>query len=215
VRRTIIIGDVHGCLDELKDLLAEVSASAEDRLICAGDLIGKGPDPRGVLEWAMREKNLQCIQGNHEIRLLSYWKRSAAPDKKPFDLETFRRLGRGFDRYMRFVEGWPLYVEDKDFIVVHAGFDPRRGPLGRQSAWELVNIRQIEGTATPWYELYHQRKLVVFGHWSRPEPLVRENTIGIDTGCVHGGFLSALILPGRRIVSVAARKVYRRKESWN
>jgi len=215
VRRTIIIGDVHGCLDELKDLLAQVSASPEDRLICAGDLIGKGPDPRGVLEWAMAAKNLQCVQGNHEIRLLSYWKKLAAPDEKPFDLETFRRLGPDFDRYMRFIESWPLYVIGKDHVVVHAGFDPRHGPLEHQSPWQLANIRRIGENGTPWYELYQLRKLVVFGHWSRREPLIRENSICIDTGCVHGGFLSALILPERRIVSVPARKIYRSKQLWN
>jgi hypothetical protein len=54
----------------------------------------------------------------------------------------------------------------------------------------------------------------VFGHWARPEPVVRPNAIGLDTGCVYGGELTAVILPERRLVSVPARRVYQKKEGW-
>ena len=54
----------------------------------------------------------------------------------------------------------------------------------------------------------------MFGHWAKPAPIVRRNAIGLDTGCVYGGALTALILPERRLVSVSARRVYQKKEGW-
>jgi len=212
-KRTIIIGDIHGCLDELKMLLARVQAGPKDDLISLGDLICKGPDSRGVLEWAMKTKNLRCILGNHELRYLLYWKEVLDPDQKPYDLATVHKLGRRFSAYMRFLETLPVTIQGSDWTAVHAGFDPRSSFV-RQSKWELTNIRRIAGTGKPWYESYKGKDLIVFGHWVRREPLVRKNVICLDTGCVYGGKLSALILPERKIVSVPARRIYRYKESW-
>jgi diadenosine tetraphosphatase ApaH/serine/threonine PP2A family protein phosphatase len=211
--RTIVIGDVHGCYDELQDLLRAVDASAADRLISVGDLICKGPDSRAVLDWAMKTRNLEVVLGNHELRFLSCWRRREIPNEKPYDLATFRQLEDGFERRMRFIDGWPLFIEAEDFVVVHAGFDPLQ-PLAEQSAWQLSNVRRLSRTDTPWYEEYNSSRVAVFGHWAKPEPLVRRNAVGLDTGCVYGGLLSALILPERRIVSVQARRIYRRKSSW-
>lgn len=212
-RRTIVFGDVHGCLDELKDLLRAVGARPGDRLISVGDLICKGPDSRGVLEWAMTTSNLECVLGNHELRFLNCWRRGVAPDVKPYDLDVWRQMGPRQGVFMRFLTSWPLRIETEDFLVVHAGFDPRR-PLSRQSDVVLTNLRRLKDTDEPWYESYEGRKLAVFGHWARPEPIVRANAVGLDTGCVYGGALTALILPERRLVSVPARRVYARKESW-
>lgn len=211
--RTIIFGDVHGCYEELRDLLRLVKASPADQLISVGDLICKGPDSRGVLDWAMSAKNLLCVRGNHEARFLSYWKLNIAPDAKPYDLETHRQLGKDFDRYMRFIDGWPLTVMREEFLVVHAGFDPRE-PIAKQSATQLTQIRWLPGTDTPWYEAYREQRLVVFGHWAKHAPIIRTNAIGLDTGCVYGGELSAVILPERRVVSVPARRIYQEKTSW-
>ena len=213
MKRTIIIGDIHGCAEELKALLSQLRVTEKDELISLGDLICKGPDSRGVLNWAMKTKNLRCILGNHELRYLLYWKDGLIPDQKPYDLVTVHQLGKNFKSYMRFLETLPVSIQHPSFLAVHAGFDPRT-PFSRQSKWELTNIRRLAGTEKPWYESYKGKELVVFGHWVRREPLIRKNVICLDTGCVYGGKLSALILPERKIVSVPARKVYRYKESW-
>ncbi len=213
-KRTIVIGDVHGCLDELSDLLRLVSASPEDRLISVGDLICKGPDSRGVLDWAMSTPNVECVLGNHELRFLEHWRRGLVPDVKPYDLETYGSLADRFDACMRFIDRWPALIAADDFLVVHAGFDPRLRSYARQPVERLTHIRRLEDTGEPWYEAYEGRKLAVFGHWARPRPVVRPNAIGLDTGCVYGGELTALILPERRLVAVPARRVYREKEGW-
>lgn len=211
--RTIVIGDVHGCWDELQDLLRAVKAGPEDRLISVGDLICKGPRSRRVIEWAMAQKNVECVLGNHELRFLNCRRRGVIPNVKPYDLEVYQEFGAGYEEAMRYIARWPLTVSGPGFLVVHAGFDPREG-LEWQSDVQLTTMRKLKDTQQPWYEQYRESPLVVFGHWAKPEAVVRKNAIGLDTGCVYGGSLTALILPERRLVSVPARRAYRAKEGW-
>ncbi|MFH2204527.1 MAG: metallophosphoesterase [Elusimicrobiota bacterium] len=211
--RTIIIGDIHGCYHELLALLRKARLRPDDRLISVGDLICKGPNSRAVLDWAMKTRNLQVVVGNHEYRFLKHWKKGMTPDEKSYDLEVVRQMGRKFDVYMRYIASWPAFVLYKDLIVVHAGFDPQV-PIMDQPVSELVNLRRLGKAGIPWYELYDGERLVVFGHWVKKRPVFRDNAVGLDTGCVNGGALTALILPERRLVSVRARRKYRKKESW-
>lgn len=215
VPRTIIIGDVHGCYAELEALLAKLQVGASDRLISVGDLICKGPDSLAVMQWAMGAQNLQCVQGNHEARFLKYWKQGKIPDEKPYDRETYEQLEPIFEQCMQFIDSWPLYLEEPDFLVVHAGLDPRLGPLSRQRPHDLLNIRLLEGVNSPWFESYVGDKRIVFGHWARQVPVMRANAVGLDTGCVYGGELSAWVLPEGRLVSVPSGRIYREKDSWS
>lgn len=59
-----------------------------------------------------------------------------------------------------------------------------------------------------WFEFYRGPKLFVFGHWAQLGGIVRENVVGLDTGCVYGKKLSALILPDREIITVKAKSNY-------
>jgi hypothetical protein len=211
--RTIVIGDVHGCYDELQDLLRAVKVRPDDRLISVGDLICKGPDSAGVIAWAKAQSNLDCVVGNHELRFLNCRRRGVIPNIKPSDLATYQQFGAGYEDAMRYIARWPLTLSGEGFMVVHAGFDPREG-LEWQSDVQLTTMRRLKDTEEPWYERYADSRLVVFGHWARPEAVVRRNAIGLDTGCVYGGALTAVILPERRLVSVPARRVYVKKEGW-
>jgi hypothetical protein len=213
--QTIVIGDVHGCFDELQELLHAAGASRKDRIIGVGDLVAKGPDSRGVLDWAMQTPNLRCVVGNHELRLLCAWREGRRLDSKPYDRETCRQLAPDYERYMRFIAGWPACVAGEEWLVVHAGFDPRGLAAEEQPLERLANLRRLEDTGRPWYEQYLGRRLALFGHWPRRGPMFWGNAIGLDTGCVYGGALTALVLPERRLVSVPARRIYRSKPSWN
>lgn len=212
--RTIVIGDVHGCLDELQDLLRVLRPAAGDRLISVGDLICKGPDARGVLDWARETPNLEVVLGNHELRFLRHWKKGTRSEEKTYDADAYRQLGDGYEDDMRWIAGWPVFVSGRGFVVVHGGFDPAES-LEWQSRATLTNLRRLPGTGRPWYESYRDERLAVFGHWARRTPVVRDNAIGLDTGCVYGVALTALVLPERRLVSVPARRAYRRKEKWD
>jgi len=210
-KRTIIIGDVHGCPSELMRLLEVTEVTESDQIISVGDLICKGPDSRSVMEWAMATPNLRCVLGNHEARFLDRWLAGKTPDPKSVDEDTFRQLGDSFERSMKFINSWPFFLEGDDFLVVHGGLDPRIATLEGQSRLDLVTMRYPRGMTIPWYEAYTAQRLVIFGHWAQQKPVVRGNAIGLDTGCVYGGSLTALILPERRLVSVPARREYLKK----
>lgn len=213
MRRIIIFGDIHGCLEEWKELIRFADTGSEDRLISVGDIINRGPDTPGCLELAMQLPNFTYILGNHEMRFLNAWKQGRIPNGKPYDMQTVWQMSDHFDLYMKYISKQPLYLELPEVLVSHAGIRPGL-PLEKQSAEDLTEIRQID-SGIPWYENYHKNKLIAFGHWVRREPLIRDNAIGLDTGCVYGGKLSALVLPERKIISVAAKKTYSiRSKPW-
>jgi len=176
--------------------------------------VGKGPDSLGALRWAMTDSRVRCVLGNHEARLLRAWREGRQPREKASDGETHRQLGDNFEECMRFVSRWPLFLEEDGFAVVHAGVDPVEPSLAGQHERDLLTIRTLADGETPWFEDYRGDKLLLFGHTARAEPLVRANVIGLDTGCVYGGLLSAVVLPERRLISVRARRAYREKKGW-
>lgn len=206
--RTIIIGDIHGCMTELQSLLTAVKASDKDDILAIGDLVRKGPESAAVLRWAMETPNVRSLLGNHEARLLTRWLEGEKPDKGTPDWHLWQELGEGYNAAMDFLRTRPLHVAGDGFLAVHAGIDPRIPSIGLQSAHDLLTIRIPRGMEIPWYEAYTGEELIVFGHWASEEPVVRPNAIGLDTGCVYGGSLTALILPEKRLVSVPAERSY-------
>jgi hypothetical protein len=214
MKRTIIFGDIHGCLDEWKELMDKLAVTAEDHLISVGDMICRGPFSAQVLDLAMSLSNFTYILGNHELRFLNSWREGLIPNTKSYDLETVWQMSDRFENYMNFIASKFLYAELPEAIVVHAGLRPNI-PLHEQTPRDLTEIRELETDGRPWYEHYQGKKPVVFGHWVRREPLMRENVIGLDTGCVYGGKLSAYVLPEARIVTISARKSYKiRSKPW-
>ena len=214
VQRTLIIGDVHGCHRELKDLLKKVKADPEeDRIIFIGDLINKGPSSRGVWE-QFRELNAMSLMGNHELSLLEMTQGKYHKHEK-YLAKLHKDFGSHFDAFIKDIHGFPLWLEDHDLMMVHGGLVPGLHP-DQTDPWHLVTIRTWDGEGhdlkneknPPWFDLYDGDDLVVFGHWAALGGIMRERIIGLDTGCVYGGKLSCLILPERKIVQVTARKAY-------
>lgn len=205
--RSIIFGDIHGCHEEWQDLMEKLAVTADDRLISVGDLIFKGPSTAKTLDLAMRLPNLRCILGNHEFYLLKGWKDNHLHTLTGYHAVAYEEMKSKFETYIRFIAAWPFYLEDQDFIVVHAGLRPGI-PLHQQAPLDLTHLRTIGEENKPWFEFYEGAKPVVFGHWARRGLTVRSNAIGLDTGCVYGGELSAVVFPSQEIVSVKARKIY-------
>lgn len=211
--RTLIIGDVHGCLQELDDLLAAFEPRpGRDRIIFIGDLINKGPDSLGV--WRRyRELEAEAILGNHELRLLEMVDGDAP--RGAIYQRIQQEFGDAFPTLIEDVRSWPLFIESDWFLVVHAGLVPGRTPH-QCSAHILTNIRTWDGKGQdlnnrehpPWFDGYTGRRLVVFGHWASLNGLVRPSVIGLDTGCVYGKALTGLVLPDRKLITIPARKPY-------
>lgn len=212
-KKTFIVGDVHGCFKEFLDLLKKLDYSPKShRLILVGDIINRGPFSLKMLKW-VRKKGVELVRGNHEQSFI----RRVQEDG--FLNSTFKKLKENMkgnlDKWLNWMESLPFYIEDEDFLVVHAGLIPGEHPK-YSDPHLLMNIRTWDGQGQDlksesnpaWYSYYKGKKLVVYGHWANQGLNVRSNTIGLDTGCVYGGKLSGVLLPDRKILQVRALQNY-------
>lgn len=214
--RLIAIGDIHGCHLEFSELLARLELARDDRLILLGDLVNRGPDSGRVIDLA-RERGARALLGNHELRLLKYRRTGDKRYVKETDFETFQRL-RPAD--WAFLEAMPLTHHEPELntVFVHGGFLPTE-PWQRQPAEVVTRIQVVDRDgkpakradrpdAPPWADLWSGPPFVVYGHTPRPDVYKLKWSVGIDTGCVLGGCLTAFVLPEKRFVQVKARQRY-------
>jgi hypothetical protein len=207
--RTIIVGDVHGCVSELGRLLDALAPGAGDRVLFVGDLVARGPDSLGVLS-LYRQVHGQAVLGNHESKLLAAHQARRAGIKRPrvssLHYALLHRLG---DADWELLEQLPLWLAlpEHGLTVVHAGVNPERG-VASDDAWTMTHIRSIDPHGKPsprydyepWANRYAGDSHIVFGHNSRLGLQLWPRATGVDTGCVYGGRLTALVLgPGERV----------------
>jgi bis(5'-nucleosyl)-tetraphosphatase (symmetrical) len=236
--RKIIVSDVHGCLDELEDLLfATDFKRSRDELVFVGDLTDRGPDPLGCVRKA-QELGAKCVMGNHESKHVRYRKhenkKKADPAYKnpmrPFGEQRLKEHFSFTDADMDWMEKLPKLLRvDEKLLVVHAGLAPNI-PVERQPEQILMMGRFLDEkdkmipltadhkdppNGVYWTKRWGGPESVVYGHqvWDYENPRVEENVpgveiFGIDTGCVFGGYLTALIWPEKKFVAVKAEREY-------
>lgn len=226
--RSIVVGDIHGCLRELDSLLEKVEFKAgRDRLILCGDLVDRGPDSVGVVARAM-EIGAECVVGNHEYKYLK-WRKNTLSGKTPQISDRKRAIYDAFtEEQWVWLGSLPYYIHiDDRWTVIHAGC--RAGvPIEKQVVEDLVFLRHVRRSDgkrvsdlnTPlkaethafWTELWTGPRSIVYGHYvEKRGPVLTQHgcppieTLGIDTGCAFGGKLTAAILDrGVNFVSVPA-----------
>jgi hypothetical protein len=216
LRRTLVVGDLHGCYDELMALLDATNFGAEDRVVCVGDLVTKGEKSREVLELFMSDARFTSVLGNHDRALLAYWRGERKKKKlKDAQRKCAKELKDGRERYAAFLETLPKYVDLGSHVVVHAGLRPGV-PLAEQSIGDLTELRTLgddpaSREGTPWYEVYDGEKFALFGHWPGALPRRGPRALGLDTGCVYGQRLTAYVVETGELHSVAALRAYDKK----
>lgn len=230
VRALDVIGDVHGCLPELLDLLRALGYGVDGplltppslrQLVFAGDLVDRGPDVPGVLRLVMgavRAGKASCVLGNHDdkLRRVLNGEDVAISAGRAVSLRQLTGESAAFREEVReFLEGLPprLSFLAGQVLVVHAGEraelpDPQRAHHNVYGADGGVPGPFGYKERDDWAADYTGAALVVSGHTPTLAPLWRGNTVNIDTGCVFGGRLTALRLPEREAVSVPARRAY-------
>ena len=214
--RTIVIGDVHGCANEFEELLTKLELKPSDRVIQVGDLVNRGPDSHRVIELAC-EYQVKSVIGNHELRLLTARKKNKTSLLNQYDQITLEKLTKDHWNYL---EAMPKFIYDAqiDTVIVHGGFLPDK-PWQTQSIDLITNIQVIDNKgkaakrsdapdAAPWAASWDGNPFVVYGHTPRPRVFERKGSIGIDTGCVYGGNLTAYVIEDKSIVQVCAHKTY-------
>jgi hypothetical protein len=198
-KRTVIVGDVHGCRAELERLLLLVDYQNDfDRLVFVGDLVARGPDSLGVLALA-RATNALVVRGNHEERVLREAQKGLSNDgtRPGVHRDLAEALG---DADWKLLEATPLwaYLPEHGLTVVHAGIDPTL-PFEAQDPETLLFVRHARGRERSgkkvlWGEAYAGPMPFVFGHNAIEKLQLHAFATGLDTGCVYGGKLTALVL---------------------
>lgn len=228
-----IIGDVHGCVDELRLLLEQLGYTVKGdsvtppegrKAIFLGDLVDRGQMSPDVLRLVMAMVDTGralCVPGNHDTRLVK-----ALQGRKVMRthglLETLEQLEAQPPEFGKqvadFLDGLVSHyvLDGGQLVVAHAGM--RSDLAGRTSA--AVREFALYGEATgetdefglpvrwDWASEYRGDAAVVYGHTPVPHAEWLNNTINIDTGCVFGGVLTALRYPERELVSIPASRVY-------
>ena len=200
--RTLFIGDVHSCADELEELLERASLSSEDSVYFTGDLLSRGPHPHRVLR-LFRQLRAQAPVGNHERRLIDAHHARQKGEKGPKLSASHQLIVDELEpEDWALLESMPLLVDvpQHGVVVAHAGIDPRV-PLSAQDPWVVTHVRSIDADGepsekwgTPWGAHYQGPPHIVFGHNAKKLPQLHPFATGLDTGCVYGGRLSALVL---------------------
>jgi len=210
--RTYAIGDIHGSLSKLEDLVSKINPSRHDNLIFLGDYIDRGEDSEGVIDFLIGlSKTSSCIflRGNHEEMFLDFLEYGS--NKMLYfssgGLKTINSYlyPSRFGSHSQVVEALPMthrdfyaelvwYYEDDQYIYVHAGVKPET-EMRLQKRNDLLWIRDEFIFSSTGLE-----KKVIFGHTPFARPLVKSDKIGIDTGAVYGGFLTAIRLPEEEFI---------------
>jgi protein phosphatase len=232
-----IVGDVHGCCDELEALLRQLgyapaagvwSHPEGRRAVFVGDLVDRGPrvlDTVRLVRDMAAAGHALCVPGNHDLKLVR--KLNGRDVKVTHGLELSLAEIDGLPPEERpavvqsvvaFFEGLVshLVLDDGKLVVAHAGMKENMQGRGSKAVRDFALYGETTGETdefglpvrAPWAADYRGKPMVVYGHTPVVQPEWLNRTINIDTGCVFGGRLTALRYPEKELVSVPAAREY-------
>ena len=202
---TFAIGDVHGCLDQLRSLLAtceSLGAGRHARFVFIGDYVDRGEDAKGVIDFLMERQHREpgrfiCLRGNHEQMMIK------AADAERSDADLINWWANGGEQtlesygvndpgllptnHLAWINSLPLKFADDKRLYVHAGIRPGVA-LSAQSDHDLLWIRE------PFLSSENDHgAFIVHGHTPTRSglPDLRSNRVNVDTGACFGGRLTA------------------------
>jgi len=219
---TWVVGDIHGCAKELASLLDTMDLQPGDRLLSAGDLFHRGPDPVGVLHLLQNLGSaFEMVLGNHEWALLSRWSSRHEGDDLHGDHQAKMHPSARAERkeLLAFLENRPFFLRGtcngpawanqanpRAWILVHGSVLPGRQVEEMKPA-EIVGLsRCLDRPGAPlWHTQWRGPEFVLFGHAQSAAGMHRDESgtpmaYGLDTGCVYGGKLTAIRLQDLKVL---------------
>jgi protein phosphatase len=228
------IGDVHGCADELEELLPVLGYARNGggvwrhpegrKAVFVGDLVDRGPrivDTLRIVMDMVGAETALCVPGNHDMKLLRKLRGRDVQIthglQNTLD-ELAQQPAELRDRVAGFIDDLVSHyvLDDGKVVVAHAGMKEEMQGRGSAKVRDFALYGETTGETDEfglpvrynWAAEYRGRAMVIYGHTPVPEPEWLNRTINIDTGCVFGGRLTALRYPEKELVSVAARHTY-------
>lgn len=226
--KTLVIGDIHGCLSTLQALIAK--AGPVEQIISVGDLLDRGPDSLGVVKYCI-DNNIQVCLGNHEFMALEAISKYIGPDYpyKRMDLldsDWFANGGSGvFDSCSKedlqfmldYFKSLPIYIKtdythnELPVVISHTCLN--------NYAYDILNATQDDLRAHAESFVWSRTQAVntakffnIYGHTPTDYldikgavPRISPTGINLDTGCVYQnnndrGKLTAVLLPSMEII---------------
>lgn len=229
-----IIGDVHGCYDELVMLLTKLGYVQKERGVYThpfgrqaaflGDLCDRGPKNVEVLRLVMDMVNsgsAVAVPGNHDIKLLKYLRGKNVAQTHGLDttISQLEAAGEDFKKETAdFIDSLVSHyvLDDGKLVISHAGIKQEYIGRGSMRVREFCLYGETTGESDEyglpvrlnWAADYRGRAIIVYGHTPQSEVQSLNGTYCIDTGCVFGGSLTAFRYPERECVAVKALRQY-------
>lgn len=230
-----IIGDVHGCFDELLQLLHTLGYRVDEeslaiqpnngrKLIFLGDLVDRGPKIPQVVKLVMNAVAngiALCVPGNHDMKLMRKLRGRDVQITHGLAESLAQLAGETQDfrnRVAAFIDDLVSHyaLDDGKLVVAHAGLKETMQGRGSGAVREFALYGETTGETDEfglpirynWAAEYRGAAIVVYGHTPVPDPEWLNRTINIDTGCVFGGKLTSLRYPEKELVSVPAKQTY-------
>jgi len=214
----IIYGDVHGCYKSLKSLRKEINPQKNDIEVCVGDVITKGKNSIKVLDYLIK-KNIQSVRGNHEDKLLRYLKYAKTKKKNPVVLNDDEQdiISQLTKEHIEYLQNMPYFIKSKKITILHGGllnnFDldslfQREMQLMLRLRYldkncHYISYKQENARSVFWADLYDGNQgFIVYGHRWTQEVQKSQYAIGIDTGCVYGNRLSAVVFKKSKVANL-------------
>lgn len=211
----LVIGDIHGCHEELMALLDMVGPTPEDRIITIGDMLDRGPDSEKVADFFRLNDQAAALMGNHEHKhILSHDDIIRPSLAQKITRRQFSATG--YEDPIHWIRNFPVFLETEHAVLLHGFFEPGV-PLGEQKKQVILGTRNGElylkkNYDKPWYELCNPEKPIIAGHRDNSKRgevmMVNDTVFFLDTGCCYGKKLSAILLPDFKIYQVKSRKNY-------
>ena len=224
-RKLLVGGDVHGCCDELRELLDKCDSRDPSRVcvLFVGDLVNKGPKSVEVVR-LVRELGALCVRGNHdEVSLIALQRDREGEEPLPDKFQWMKELTEEEIEWLSELP-FTLHLPSRKIIITHAGLVPGV-PIQSQRMNDLLHMRDVHFDITtltysglkkptpgsqPWSETWEGPDHVYFGHDAKRQYQSHQFATGLDTGCVYGGHLTAVFPEeGNRKVQVKAHQVYK------
>lgn len=206
----IIYGDIHGCYDEFISLRNQINPQSNDIEICVGDIVTKGKNSIKTLDYII-ENGIKSVLGNHEdkiIRYLNHQKLNQENNPIKLDSDEQNIVNSLTQGHIDFLQKMPLYLKFGDVTIVHAGLENSMNleSLSKRNRQKILRIRYLDESLVYltlgkendksifWADVYDGNQgFVVYGHQPFDEVKKSEYALGIDTGCVYGNKLSAVV----------------------
>jgi Icc-related predicted phosphoesterase len=207
--KLIIYGDIHGCYDELVQLRKKIKPKKNDIEVCVGDVVTRGKHSIKTLRY-LQKNNIKSVLGNHEDKLIRYLNHQKKDKKNPITLDEDERgiVDNLNNNDIEFLQDMPIFMKFGNIVILHGGLQNHHNlnSISKKTQAKILRMRFLDEehnfvsfgredeSSIFWADIYDGKQgFVVYGHQKFAEPKINNNSIGIDTGCVYGNKLTAVV----------------------